>query len=296
VTIHLDTFDVGVAALLVLVNAAASLALGLQVHRQLLWSAFRMVVQLLLVGYVLRAVFAASSVPATLGIVALMILAAAREVAVRPRQRLVKGGNFRIGALVVTVSSIVTVALALTTAIRPVPWHDPRYAIPLMGIVLGSVLNSASLGLDSFFEDVRVRRAAIEARLALGATARQALAETVRASIRRGMIPLVNQMSAAGIITLPGIMTGQLLAGMDPLEAAKYQILLLFLLSGAGGIAAAGAVYLAARSVTDERDRLRIDRLQAPAKRRATPSAAPNARPPAVRARAEGKGTPPRVG
>ncbi len=83
-TIHLDTLDVGVAALLVLVNAAASLALGLQVHRQLLWSAFRMVVQLLLVGLVLRAVFAASSVPATLGIVALMILAAAREVAVRP--------------------------------------------------------------------------------------------------------------------------------------------------------------------------------------------------------------------
>ncbi|HET7836351.1 MAG TPA: iron export ABC transporter permease subunit FetB [Variovorax sp.] len=267
-TIHLDTLDVGVAALLVLVNAAASLALGLQVHRQLLWSAFRMVVQLLLVGLVLRAVFAASSVPATLGIVALMILAAAREVAVRPRQRLAHGGNFRIGALVVTVSGIVTVALALATAIRPVPWHDPRYAIPLMGIVLGSVLNSASLGLDSFFEDVRARRPAIEARLALGDSARQALAVTVQAAIRRGMIPLVNQMSAAGIITLPGIMTGQLLAGMDPLEAAKYQILLLFLLSGAGGLAAAGAVWLAARSVTDERDRLRVDRLQAPAKRR----------------------------
>jgi putative ABC transport system permease protein len=268
-TIHLDTLDVGVAALLVLVNAAASLALGLQVHRQLLWSAFRMVVQLLLVGLVLRVVFAAASAAATLGIVALMILAAAREVAVRPRQRLANGGNFRIGALVVTVSGIVTVALALATAIRPVPWHDPRYAIPLMGIVLGSVLNSASLGLDSFFEDVRARRSAIEARLALGASSRQALAATVQAAIRRGMIPLVNQMSAAGIITLPGIMTGQLLAGMDPLEAAKYQILLLFLLSGAGGLAAAGAVCLAARSVTDERDRLRVDRLQTPAKRRA---------------------------
>jgi putative ABC transport system permease protein len=88
-------------------------------------------------------------------------------------------------------------------------------------------------------------------------------------------------MSAAGIITLPGIMTGQLLAGMDPLEAAKYQILLLFLLSGAGGLAAAGAVWLAARSVTDERDRLRVDRLQAPAKRRV---------------RAEGGGTRSRAG
>src|SRR4029077_14477941 len=134
---------------------------------------------------------------------------------------------------------------------------------------LGSVLNSASLGLDGFLEGVVIRRPAIEAQLALGATIHEALGELLRSSIRRAMIPIVNQMSAAGIITLPGIMTGQLLAGMDPIEAAKYQILLLFLLSGAGGMAAAGAVYLAARSVTDERDRLRVDRLQAPAKRRA---------------------------
>jgi putative ABC transport system permease protein len=83
----------------------------------------------------------------------------------------------------------------------------------------------------------------------------------VASSIRRGLIPLINQMSAAGIITLPGIMTGQLLAGMDPLEAVKYQILLLLLLTGAGVAAATGAVYLAARSVTDERQRLRLDRL-----------------------------------
>jgi putative ABC transport system permease protein len=87
------------------------------------------------------------------------------------------------------------------------------------------------------------------------------LAELIRSSIRRGMVPIVNQMSAAGIITLPGIMTGQLLAGMDPIEAAKYQILLLFLLTGAGGLAAAGAVYMAARSMTDDRQRLRSHRL-----------------------------------
>jgi putative ABC transport system permease protein len=153
------------------------------------------------------------------------------------------------------------VVLALMTAIHPTPRYDPRYAIPLMGIVLGSVLNSASLGLDSFFEGVVTGRAGIEARLSLGATFHEALADLTRSSIRRGMIPIVNQMSAAGVITLPGIMTGQLIAGMDPIEAAKYQILLLFLLTGAGGLAAAGAVYMAARSMTDERQRLRIDRL-----------------------------------
>lgn len=267
--VHLSGVDVALAASLVVIDAVASLVLRLRLHRQLLWAALRMVVQLLLVGLVLRWVFQAASPAATLAIVVLMIAAAAREVAVRPAGRLRGAGNFRIGALVVSLASIATVMLALLTAIRPEPWHDPRYAIPLMGIVLGSVLNSASLGLDSFLAGAVQGRAAIEAQLALGASTRQAMADLVRGAIRRGMIPLINQMSAAGIITLPGIMTGQLLAGMDPLEAVKYQILLLFLLAGAGGLAAVGAVYLAALAITDERQRLRLDRLQGASAERA---------------------------
>ncbi|NDZ16952.1 ABC transporter permease [Variovorax sp. WS11] len=224
-TVPLDAVDVALAALLVLVlaNAIASLVLGLRVHRQPLWAAARMTVQLLLVGLVLRFVFEAASPAFTLVMVALMVAAAAREVAVRSTPRLHGAGNLRIGAIVVSLSIMATVMLALLTAIRPQPWYEPRYAVSLMGIVL----NSASLGLDSFFGGVRAGRPAIEAQLALGASIHQALAELVRGSIRCGMIPIVNQMTAAGVITLPGTMTGQLLAGMDPLEAVKYQILLL---------------------------------------------------------------------
>jgi putative ABC transport system permease protein len=108
---------------------------------------------------------------------------------------------------------------------------------------------------------VRQGRAAIEAQLALGTPFRRAMALHTRAAIRRGLIPVINQMTAAGLITLPGIMTGQILGGMDPLEAAKYQILLLFLLTFAGGLAAAGSVLLATRALGDERQRLRLDRL-----------------------------------
>ena len=136
-TIHLDATDLMLATLLVLLNAGASLALHLRLHRQVLWAAARMVVQLLLVGLVLRFVFSAASPAVTLTIVVLMILAAAREVAVRPSHRLARGGNFRIGAAAAGISSVATVVLALMTAIRPQPWYDPRYAIPLMGIVLG---------------------------------------------------------------------------------------------------------------------------------------------------------------
>ena len=105
-------------------------------------------------------------------------------------------------------------------------------------------------------------RAAIEAQLVLGASRNEALAPLIRASVRKGLIPIINQMSAAGIITLPGIMTGQILAGMDPMDAVRYQILLMFLLAGGSGLSVALAVYLAARSVTDERHRLRMERLQ----------------------------------
>ena len=89
-----------------------------------------------------------------------------------------------------------------------------------------------------------------------------ALGGVLRRALYTGLIPILNQMAAAGIITLPGIMTGQILAGMDPLDAARYQILLMFLLVGAGFAAALGAVYLSAWRLTDERDRLRLDRLR----------------------------------
>jgi len=182
-------------------------------------------------------------------------------VAVRPEQRLVRMGNYRIAGIAVAFATGLTAILALTTAVRPHPWYDPRYAIPLAGIITGNVLNAASLALDSLLGGVVRERAAIEAQLALGATIRQALARLVRQSIRRALLPMINTMSAAGIVTLPGIMTGQILAGLDPVEAVKYQILLMFLLAGGSGIGAAAAAFLAARRLTDSRQRLRLDRL-----------------------------------
>lgn len=259
--IHLSAWDVGLAAVSVLANAAASLALGLRLHWPMLWSAVRMVAQLVLVGLLLRVVFHAASPWITAGLCLLMVVATVREAAARPGARLRRGGNFRISVWAVSLSSIATVVLALLTAIRPEPWFDPRFAIPLMGMVLGTVLNAVSLGLKDFLDGLRQGRAGIEARLALGETSGQALAPLVRASVHKAMIPLFNQMSAAGIITLPGAMTGQLLAGMDPMEAVKYQIMLMLWLSGAGAAAAMATVHLAARAMVDERQRLRLDHL-----------------------------------
>ncbi|OZI19781.1 iron export ABC transporter permease subunit FetB [Bordetella genomosp. 9] len=260
--IYLTTADLALAASLVALAALISLGLRLALHGQVLWAAARTVVQLLLVGHILRLVFAHASAAATILVLLVMMALAAREVAARPRERIVRHGNGIVAAVTVITATLVTAMFILHTALRPTPWYDPRYSIALVGIVLGSVLNAASLSLDTVLSGVRRERAGIEARLALGATARQAFAGLLREAVRRGIVPTINQMSAAGIITLPGIMTGQILAGMDPVEAAKYQILLMFLLCGASALAAMGAGYLAMKRLTDGRDRLRLDRLR----------------------------------
>ncbi|WP_264712360.1 ABC transporter permease [Limobrevibacterium gyesilva] len=253
--------DLAIASVLILLDGAISVAYRLGLHRQLAIAAGRMVLQLLLIGAILTRVFDAAFPPLTLLVILAMVALAGREVAVRPEQRLIRMGNYTVGAAAVAFATGITSILALTTALRPQPWYDARYAIPLAGIVLGNVLNAASLALDALLGSVVREKAAIEAQLCLGATNRQAMGRLLRAAMRRGLLPVVNSMSASGVVTLPGIMTGQILAGLDPMEAVKYQILLMFLLSGGAGLAVVAVVFLAARRLTDARHRLRLDRL-----------------------------------
>jgi putative ABC transport system permease protein len=260
--IPLSATDLAIAASLVAFDALLSVALRLQLHRQVLWASTRMVVQLIAVGYLLRLVFGMHHPAATLAIVVVMAAVAAREIAARPERKFKHGAGLAISAGGVAVATVVTVVLALATAIRPHPWYDARYAISLSGIILGSVLNAGSLALDSLLSGVEREKSAIEAQLGLGVSFAAATAPFLRAAIRRGLMPVINQMSAAGVITLPGIMTGQILAGLDPVEAVKYQILLMFLLAGASGLSALMIAYGAMRRLTDPRQRLRLDRLR----------------------------------
>ncbi len=260
--ISLSPSDLALASVLVAADAGVSVALKLGLHRQLLLAAARMVIQLVAVGFILRFIFGLNNPAATLMIVLVMSAIAAREVAARPARGFKGLAGLAISGAAVALATLVTALLALTTAIRPHPWYDPRYAVSLVGIILGSVLNAGSLTLDGIVGGVRRERAAIEAQLALGVAFPIATRPLRREALRRGLLPIVNQMSAAGLITLPGIMTGQIIAGMDPVEAVKYQILLMFLLAGASGLAALTIAELTLRRLTDARQRLRLDRLK----------------------------------
>lgn len=259
--------DLAAASAAMLAGAGLSMAASLGVHRPLLISAARMVVQLLLVGLLLRWVFAQHSPWITALVVMIMLLAAAHQVGARLDRRLAGGWHFLIGGVPTALTTTGVVLLALLTTLRPSPWYDPRHAIPLTGIVVGTAMNAASVALHHLFDAVVRERSVIEARLALGADRNTAFHDLIRRATKAGLLPSLNQMAAAGVITMPGIMTGQLLAGMDPTDAAKYQIVLMFLLAGASFFAAFGAVRLAAWRLSDDRHRLRLDRIRATAQR-----------------------------
>lgn len=259
--ISLSIYDVAIGSILIVANGVLSLALGLRFERTLLIATIRMVVQLTLVGFVLTTVFESAS-PFWTGVIAFVMIAfAGYEVSARQDRKLSGVWSYGLGATAMTFSSALVTVLALTTQIGPDPWYDPQYAIPLLGMILGNSMTGIALSLNTLTTSVARDRVAIEAQLCLGASRWQACGPALRSAIRTGMMPMVNAMAAAGLVSLPGMMTGQILAGVPPTEAVRYQILIMFLIVGATGLGVLITTLGGLSYLTDTRDRLRIDRL-----------------------------------
>src|SRR5262249_5305556 len=124
-------------------------------------------------------------------------------------------------------------------------------------------MTGIALGLHTLTTSLMSRRTTVEARLMLGATRWEAAAPVTRESLRSALMPTINSMSATGLVSLPGMMTGQILGGVPPIEAVKYQILVIFLIAGGTGLGAVAAVFAGVSRLTDGRHRLRLDRISA---------------------------------
>jgi len=240
--IELSYLDLSLASLCLIINAGLSIALRLGLERQLLIAAVRMIVQLLMVGLLLKAVFAAASPWITLLVAVSMIGFAGREVWARQQRRLIGVWGYGIGAVAMMTAGTVVTVFALTLQIQPDPWWSPRFALPLFGMILGNTMTGVSLGLDTLHTSVHRERRAIEAQLLLGRTRFEAVLPATRLALRSGFNPIINAMAATGVVSLPGMMTGQILSGVDPNEAVKYQLLVMFLIGGATGLGVLGAV------------------------------------------------------
>lgn len=135
-------------------------------------------------------------------------------------------------------------AVCLLVIIRVHPWYEAQYAIPLLGMILGNTLTGVSLGIERMTQELTADRGRVEMSLALGATRWEAAQDAARQAVCAGLIPTLNQMAVVGIVSLPGMMTGQVLAGQSPLQAVRYQIVVMFLLAASTGLGTVGAVML----------------------------------------------------
>jgi putative ABC transport system permease protein len=259
--ISISYLDLVGASIFLILNAIFSFALKLKLERQLLVSCMRMIVQLLMVGLVLKAVFAAASPLITFAIATLMVVFAGREIWARQERKLCGIWGYALGATSMMFAGAIVTVCALVIQVQPIPWWTPQFALPLFGMILGNTMTGVSLGLDTLHSALYRERGSIEAQLLLGRTRWEAVLPSTRRALRSGFTPIINAMVATGVVSLPGMMTGQILSGVDPQEAVKYQILIMFLIGGATGLGVLGAVFASVWRSTDQRDRLRLDRM-----------------------------------
>ena len=257
--IALGPAEVAMAAGLVLIAGGLSMALRLRLERRLLVAAARALVQLLLVGYLLVWIFSVGSPTLVAAAFLIMTLAAARAAVKRP-SRWFRGMYPRV-LVTLMLTGAATTATATHVILAVEPWYQPRYFLPLLGMVFGNSLTGISLCLDQLLEALDERRGRIEVALALGASSWEASRDVVLGAVRRGMIPIINTMSVAGVVSLPGMMTGQILAGAEPLQAVAYQVVVLFMIAAATALGSILAALLVQRRLFNARHQLLADRI-----------------------------------
>lgn len=218
----------------ILVVAIVSCFLKLGNVRTLIIAAIRCVAQLLLLGLVLYPIFRYNQAYVTFPYILFMVLVATREASVKPKHR------YKGVALHMMVSISATLLVSLTVIIfgvlQPTPWYNAQTVIPVAGMMLGSCVNALSLGLDRFLvslcgESGRQGSATLQTFQACGATRWECSLPAMRQAIETGMTPNLNQMSVMGLVSIPGMFTGQILGGTPPFIAAKYQIVIMFFVS-----------------------------------------------------------------
>lgn len=239
--------------LVLLVGISRRFRLGIE--RQALVASARGTVQLVLVGYALAALFTVQRPELVLCALLVMLVVAARTAGSRLTQKL--PGLAWLASAALSFGTGLGVVFMTAVVVQPTPWYDPQYLIPFAGMLLGNSMNGASLAGERFQTDLAARRAEVEARLCLGQSGPESVHPFLAKALRASMIPTVNSFAVAGVVQLPGMMTGQILSGVTPLVAVEYQILIFFLLMTSTAITTLTFLVLLRRRYLTEADQLR---------------------------------------
>lgn len=227
--IQLDVVDLVLALGMIAITIGLSAWEQLGLELSLALAAARTILQLLVLGYLLAFVFAFDNPWAVIIVLAIMLTIAA----VVARNQISKKYPTLLPLVWVSilVSTVLTLSYTNLLVIQPEKWYEPQYLIPLAGIVVGNAMNAAAIAGERLVSTINASQLEIETHLSLGATPQQAVTQYRKDAIKAGLISTLNSMMVVGLVTLPGIMTGQLLSGINPLDAASYQILIMFMLA-----------------------------------------------------------------
>jgi putative ABC transport system permease protein len=243
---------VAISALLVLVAVAVSMRFKLKLESDLAIATGRAVLQLCVVALVVTFVFEHEAL--ALAVILVMLGAAAwtsgRRLHGIPRAP-------QLAALAISVGAIVAVALLFGAGVFDL---EPRFLIPITGMLIGNCMTAVSVAGARVRDELTEKTLEVEARLALGVRAREALNPYIRKATTTALIPVIDTTKTVGLITLPGAFTGMLLAGATPAQAARVQLIVLFMLLGAVAISGMAAALLVTRMFVGPGERIILPR------------------------------------
>ncbi len=226
-----------------------------------LWfiASLRMTVQLMIVGFLLDWIFAMNN-PIWILVVGLAMTTISSITAVGGTRK--RFAEIYLSSFISVIGTAFFIMFFMLKGILQIdPWYSPQYLFPLLGMVLGNTINGISLGLDRFMDSLYVRRKEVEMLLSLGATSWEAASDLIRDALRTSLIPTINSMLVMGIVSLPGMMTGQILAGVSPGEAVRYQIIVVFIIATAAAISSTAVIIMTFRALFSSRHQLLFDRI-----------------------------------
>lgn len=232
---------------LVLITGAISAFLQLGLLKSLAWGTVRAFVQLSLIGYLLTYVFEWNSLLVIIPLIFFMCWVASREATRRIKNAPHNPAPATFLAL--AASTFIVGLLVVVVIIGPDPWYSARVMIPIFGMLLGNSMNAIALSLDRMYSDVAAHAEEVEQMLCFGANPWEAVVPHIKAAVTAGMTPTINSLMVVGLVSLPGMMTGQILAGMDPHSAVRYQFVVMIMIAASVAIGCLLMVFLSYRKM-----------------------------------------------
>lgn len=248
----IDNWGLLVALLMVAVAALVSELMRISIGKTLMWSAIRALVQLCVMGVIIGYVIRSNNPWLVFGVIAVMLVAAV-QITLSRAKGIPKGLAGPV-LLSLVITMLLMISLVTELVVRPHPWYAPQLVVPLTGMLLGNTVSALAVGLSRFYESMNERRDEVDTLLALGATPWEAARPSIVSSIRLGLLPTTASLASCGIVTIPGMMAGQVIAGGDPLNAAKYQFVVLAAIAALTLVADALIMTMAYRTCFTDKD------------------------------------------